>query len=74
MLDFVFSWVNEGEEGILSEHTELLSVKAGEERPEDSRGSQLQPSPGTHIFSWITPFQSLPVWLLWTLELGERGW
>lgn len=74
MLDFFLSRLSNGEEVIFSEHKELLSEKAGEERPEDSRGSQLQPSPETHFVSWVMLFQSPPVWLLWRLELGERGW
>lgn len=74
MLYFLLSRFSEGEEVILSEHTELLSALEGEERPEESRGSQLQPSPETHLISCVMPFQSPPVWLLWILELGERGW
>lgn len=65
MLDFLFSRFNNGEDVIFSEHKELLSRHDGEEQPEESRGSQLQPSPETHLMSWANP--------LWTLELGERG-
>lgn len=54
MLYFLFSRFSEGEEVILS----------GVERPEESRGSQFQPSPETHLISWVMPFQSPPGWLL----------
>lgn len=66
MLFFLFSRLSEGEEVIFSDHTELLSALEGEERPEESRASQRQPSPEAHLISWVMP--------LWTLELGERGW
>lgn len=56
----------DGEPLRFSEHTE------GVERPEDSSGSQAQPSPAVHPMSWLTAVQSLPVWLLWRLQLGER--
>lgn len=66
MLDLLLSRLREGEEVIFSEHKELLSMQEGVERPEDSRGSQFQPSSGTHLVSWAA--------VLWTLELGDRGW
>lgn len=53
-----------------SEHMELQ----GDERPEEIKGSQLQPSPETELIPRVIPLQSGPVWLLWTLELGETGW
>lgn len=74
VLCFLLSRFSKRGEVNLSEHTELLSVKEGEERPEESRGSKFQPSPETHLISWVMVFQSVPVWLLWILELGERGW
>lgn len=47
VLDFLLSRLREeGEEVVvLSEHREVLSVNAGEERPEERRGSQLQSPP-----------------------------
>lgn len=65
MLDLLLSRLSKGEEVLFSEHKELLSVQEGVERPEESRGSQFQPSSETHLESWAMP--------LWTLELGERG-
>lgn len=64
MLNPLFSWLSKGEEVIFS----------GVERPEESRGSQFQPSPEIHLISWAMAFQSPLVRPLWTLELGERGW
>lgn len=69
---FLFSWFNKVGVPIFSEHTELLSVLEGEERPEESRGSKFQPSIETHLMSWVRVVQSPSIWLLWILELGER--
>lgn len=71
-LSFLLSWFGKRGEVIFSEHTELL--RQGVERPEESRGSTFQPSPEAHLISWVMVLQSLPVWLLWILELGERAW
>lgn len=42
----------------VSEHTELLSVWDGEERPEDNRGSTVQPSAEILRMSWARVFHS----------------
>lgn len=64
VLDFLFSRFSEEEEVISSEHKELQSMWEGEERPEESRGSQLQPSPETELVSRVMPLQSPLLWLL----------
>jgi len=54
------------------EEATLSEVLEGVERPEESRGSPLQPSPETDLISWAMALQSVP--LLWMLELWERAW
>lgn len=71
-LCFRLSRFSDGEWLRFSERTELPSAWQGVERPEDSRGSQFQPSAETQLRSCVVLVQSLPVWLLWMLELGER--
>lgn len=70
-LCFLFSWFCRSED--VSEQTEVLSVREGEERPERRSGWKLQSSREPHLVSDVTLFQSPPVWLLWTLGLEQRG-
>lgn len=71
-LCFRLSRFSAGEQVRFSEHTESPSARQGVERPEDSSGSQFHPSAETQLRSCVMLVQSLPVWLLWMLELGER--
>lgn len=66
LLCFLRLRLTDGEPPRFSEHTECV------EWPGDSSGSQSQPSPALHPRSRLMPVQSLPVWLLWRLQLGER--
>lgn len=70
-LCFRLSRFSDGEQVHFSEHTELPSVWQVE-RLEDSSGSQFQPSAETQLRSCVMLVQSLLVWLLWMLILGER--
>lgn len=65
VLDLLFSCLDKGEYVIFSEHMESLSAQDGVERPEESRGSQIQPSSEVPPVSWVM--------LLWMLELEDRG-